>query len=346
MNYSIKHLIGSLALVAMTTSQPASAEIQTRIVGGTTVNIESFPSTVALLRNNSLSVTGSAYHSLFCGGTLIQSNWVLTAAHCLVEENGDVTDPTAISVLAGSGNLSNPNYDSIAVKRVIVSDEYINVVYGADIALIELAYAAPAPAITLTDRPASTNDLAYIAGWGMLEFTQSLSAARFPEELQAAAVRMISGADCVAYGGLHVTVKADKQLCAAVSGGGVDTCKGDSGGPVYAVTPRNTLVLAGITSWGDECAKPDSPGVYTSVFYYKDWINTMINGTPAVHGSPDTIDNPPSVQTGDHIKADGINGSQPRERLSATGSASSFFLLMMFAILKMRRSTRAINLVK
>ena len=60
--------------------------------------------------------------------------------------------------------------------------------------------------------------------------------------------------------------------------GGKDTCQGDSGGPLYVQDEINGVtkyVLAGIVSYGVECAKPNYPGIYTRVSYYLDWIWTQ-----------------------------------------------------------------------
>ena len=59
-----------------------------------------------------------------------------------------------------------------------------------------------------------------------------------------------------------------EEICAGYASGGVDTCQGDSGGPMFRRDSANAWIQVGIVSWGDGCARPNKPGVYTQVSYF------------------------------------------------------------------------------
>jgi secreted trypsin-like serine protease len=98
-----------------------------------------------------------------------------------------------------------------------------------------------------------------VLGWGRV--AEGGPPSRY---LMAATVPVVADADCAT---AYTRFSADSMVCAGYPQGGVDTCQGDSGGPMIAAG-----LLVGIASWGDGCARPGKPGVYTRVARYADLI--------------------------------------------------------------------------
>uniref|UniRef100_T1J2Z9 Serine protease 12 n=1 Tax=Strigamia maritima TaxID=126957 RepID=T1J2Z9_STRMM len=104
----------------------------------------------------------------------------------------------------------------------------------------------------------------FISGWGSTGIHDMT-------RLQSAEVPILSRATCSqpqSYGFAQLT---PGMFCAGDMAGGVDSCKGDSGGPFVCET-SGRFTLYGVVSWGHGCAKPNKPGVYVTVRHYLGWI--------------------------------------------------------------------------
>ncbi|KAL8165900.1 UNVERIFIED_CONTAM: Transmembrane protease serine 11C [Gekko kuhli] len=158
------------------------------------------------------------------------------------------------------------------VKSIIVHEKYRYPAYEHDIAVVKLAQRVEfTRAVHHVCLPDATEVFPYnidavVTGWGALS-----NDGETPNVLQQATVALIDSETCnrkEVYNGAITP----GMLCAGYLEGGVDSCQGDSGGPLVTPDTRGMWYLVGIVSWGDECAKPNKPGVYTRVTHYRDWI--------------------------------------------------------------------------
>ncbi|KAF1852222.1 trypsin-domain-containing protein [Cucurbitaria berberidis CBS 394.84] len=246
----LKDLFVALAIPALCTAAAIPQDTQfpdgEDIVGGEAASAGQFPFIVSIQRNG----------RHFCGGSLLNANTVLTAAHCAVGQA-----VAGLSVRAGSLNRASGGTVS-AASAVRVNSGYVASTYDGDVAIIKLATPIPTSStITYATLAAAGSDpasgtLTSVAGWGTLSSGGSTS----PTLLQKVDVPVVSRATCQSnYPTRTITTN---MWCAGLAQGGKDSCQGDSGGPIVVASTR---VLAGIVSWGEGCAAAGKPGVYTRV---------------------------------------------------------------------------------
>jgi secreted trypsin-like serine protease len=110
--------------------------------------------------------------------------------------------------------------------------------------------------------------LATVTGWG----TRSEGAPDYPDELYEVQVPIVDQSTCeFVYGSIGDDITGN-MLCAGLPQGGKDSCYGDSGGPLIVPDGSGGFKLAGIVSWGEGCAQPGFPGVYTRVANFVEWV--------------------------------------------------------------------------
>jgi len=229
-----------------------------RIVGGEEATPHEFPWQVSLRRKS------DNFH--FCGGSVLNENTVISAAHCTVIWDS----PEQVVVVAGDHNqaVDEGTEQTVNVAKLTVHENYQDgKAFENDIALWSLAeplvmneYVAGVP---LPLKGEQSEGECTVTGWGTLSAGGST-----PDVLMKVDVPVVTDATCKLEYPFSI---ADSMLCAGERG--KDSCQGDSGGPLICYDSGNSGYLGGIVSWGRGCAGLWSPGVYTEVSYFLDWIN-------------------------------------------------------------------------
>lgn len=243
----------------------------TRIIGGG--NVDSAPSWMASLQYG---------FQHFCGGTLIGSQWVLTAAHCLQNMSADQLS-VVVGALdrTGAMNSSNTGGADHTPERHDIDWFYIHPDYDPsnflnDIAIIKLDGVSKLTPIALATPelteiiPVAPRVTAF--GWGVTE----MNSRDLPAILQTVNVTFRDDERCQQIYRENESYW-DHFVCAGEETGGRDSCQGDSGGPLIKQL-NGEQALVGIVSWGEGCALRNKFGVYTEVSAYLDWIEQRRRG--------------------------------------------------------------------
>ena len=239
-----------------------------KVVGGNETYDGEFPWTVSVRRND--------HHH--CGGVIVASRWILTAAHCVQSRV-----PSSFIIRIGEFDLHRPDYHTTdySVEKIVIHENYsglikssLSNINGADIALIktkrniimnEHAWPVCFPSVDHT----YSGQEAIVVGWGKShEKSDSYS-----ERLQKAKLPIIDNNVCRHWfrmAGRDMPIN-EKIICAGYKDGGRDACHGDSGGPLLSKINDQWSVI-GVVSTGIGCARPFLPGLYSRVSSYHEWI--------------------------------------------------------------------------
>ncbi|GAB0091496.1 chymotrypsin-like elastase family member 2A [Sergentomyia squamirostris] len=200
----------------------------------------------------------------FCGGTLIQGGWIVTASHCLMQIEYEKHE---IFAEIGSTDLyRNPE------ALIKVQDFYIRplnqITFANDIALIRLplSYRDLISNIVLPMNPKdlSLYEECFIVGYGSDHFLKDIIGS-----LRQASIEITLNERCKNTLDPYGRDNNPGMFCAG--GGTKDACQGDSGSGLICQN-----VLVGIVSYGSSCGVPGIPGVYTDIQYHMDWIELIL----------------------------------------------------------------------
>ncbi len=258
---------------------------ESKITGGASADISNFPWQVYLESGN-----------FRCGGTIISGNWVLTAAHCTIDDLGNAIPAASMDVIVGANSpASGLQGKKYFVSQVIANENFNHNTLVNDIALLKISQtinypnAAPIKLVSALDAAAGLTApgvLAWITGYGLIVANPPV----FPTTLQKVQLPIVSNTQA----SVVWPVIPSTDLMAGYLNGGKDACSGDSGGPLV-VPYFNGFKLGGIVSWGS--GNCNTYGAYTRVSLFESWIssNTGIE-----------ISFTPPVPAGDSIICPGI----------------------------------------
>ncbi|KAG9468326.1 hypothetical protein GDO78_022961, partial [Eleutherodactylus coqui] len=194
-------------------------------------------------------------------------------------------------ILVGVLNLTGPNPTKQVVKvtEIIEYPTYNGDGKNGDLALLKLEHAVifteNVQPIRLPDpnQMFENGKMCWLNGWGRISENEKLAA---PYTLQEVELPLINASECnkMYQAALNLpytpTAITEEMICAGYPEGKKDGCQGDSGGGLLCKYDEHWL-LVGIVSWGDGCAEPMKPGVYTLVSKYTIWIVENMNAKPS-----------------------------------------------------------------
>jgi trypsin len=254
----IRQIFLLVALAAIAIASPFSEVIferEGRIVGGSNANLGQYPYQVSLR-------TAANFH--FCGGSIINNRWILSAAHCTIGRAQNAVRVQVGTVLLNSGGVQHTS------SRIVNHPSYNSNTIANDVSVVQTAttigFNTNVQAIALGSAQVGGGVTAIVTGWGGTAVTGGAS----PNQLQQLTTTTLTNADCRAR---HSTVNAafvfDHKIC-TFRQAGQGICQGDSGGPLAAGG-----AVIGTVSWNIPCAR-GFPDAFDRVSFFRTWILNTI----------------------------------------------------------------------
>ncbi|XP_036345585.1 trypsin-like [Rhagoletis pomonella] len=248
--------VALFALVSVACGGLLPDDLDGRIVNGVDTTITAHPYQVSLQ-------TTSASH--FCGGSIINENTIVTAAHCLQSYTA-----SQIRVRLGSTNYKSGG-ELVAISSFTYHPGYNSKTMVNDVGVLKLATPVAESAniryVKLAEKTPATGTPAVVTGWGTKCYLTCLT---LPTVLQEVEVDIVDENVCASSEYKYGSEIKETMVCAYALN--KDACQGDSGGPLVA---NNELV--GVVSWGRGCARSGYPGVYSDVPSLRSWILEQAN---------------------------------------------------------------------
>ncbi|GFW93919.1 clotting factor B [Trichonephila clavipes] len=215
----------------------------------------------------------------WCGGSLINNLYILTAAHCLSDRRGYKYNPRQMVVRLGEHHLLNSDGKGIqehGVSALMPHPHFQRNGFYNDIGIVKLSrpvkftdYIQPVCLPSSQSSKSMVGSMATVVGWGAMNY-----GTRGTGSMHQVSMPIWSNTDCDARYYQPIT---KNFICAGYNEGGKDACQGDSGSPLMVPNNSREWTVVGIVSFGTKCASPGYPGVYTRVSEYIDWIRQNTN---------------------------------------------------------------------
>lgn len=277
MHDSHKSLLQTIFLLCLTSScllgmkETETPEVKTasysaKIIGGKESTVGAYPWMGVLV----FSDASDNYNGHFCGASLIHPRYAITAAHCVED-----LEPEDLYLILGLHNLDDQEFDAFAIIDIIIHPNWDPYFSDSDIALLVLDRAAEGyESLPLVHSESDLDDVGNLAtamGWGATNSSQTA----FPIELREVDLPILANSTVNAAASYNGDI-TENMLSAGYMSGGLDSCVGDSGGPLFVRDAAGAPYLAGIVSFGEGCAEPNFPGIYTRVANFRNWVFSYI----------------------------------------------------------------------